>query len=56
MTTIRYTYHSDGEGFRGLYDYGNGQSVCTHSHATANAAESCAKKVRARFNKGELRK
>ncbi len=55
MTKVRFTYAPD-HGFRGLYDYGNGQSVCTHIHSTTNAAETCAKKTRARFNRGELHK
>ncbi len=49
-------YAPFGEGFRGKYDYGNGHSICEHVHKTGNAAESCAKKVRAKFNKGELTK
>lgn len=51
MTTILHTYHPDGVGFRGFYHTNKISSICTHSHSTPNAAESCAKKARARLNK-----
>ncbi len=51
MTTILHTYHPDGVGFRGFYHTSKITSICTHSHSTSNAAESCAKRTRAHLNR-----
>jgi len=56
MKTVTFVYAPNGEGFRGQYDFGGGHSVCKHVHKTTNAAESCAKKTRAGFNKGRIKK
>jgi hypothetical protein len=53
---ITFVYAPHGEGFRGKYDFGGGSSICRHVHKTGNAAESCAKKTRAKFNRGEIKK
>ena len=54
MSEIRFAYAPRYEGYRGIYDFGGRHSVCKHTHRTENAAMSCAKKTRARFNRGEL--
>ncbi len=56
MSEIRFAYAPRYEGYRGIYDFGGRHSVCRHTHRTENAAMSCAKKTRARFNRGEIKK
>ncbi len=56
MTNVRFGYAAHYAGYFGIYDHGGGHSACRHNHRTENAALSCAKKTRARFNRGELKK